>query len=287
MHASNPIILVTSVLGLVAAQATPIWETLPPTPSLPGNPAGSHTQINGVQIWHAEFGTPSAEKVPVLMLHGGFGNSDYFGDVIEILMKNHYVVAMDTRGHGRSTMDSVPFSYELYASDASSLLESLGISKAAWVGWSDMAMGTYAALMDAQNSTLIDRAFAFGGGHQVDSTNATFTSTAIYTEFVTRAQQEYQTLQPNGNLTAFANAVATLEGTQPNWIQSNFAKITLGAKVTVADGQYEEAIVLSEPALLNSWIEGSVRATLTNVSHFAPLQDPVQFAAKVEAFLTV
>ncbi|KAI4593295.1 hypothetical protein KJ359_009826 [Pestalotiopsis sp. 9143b] len=220
------------------------------------------------------------------MLHGGFGNSDYFGDVIEILMQDHYIIAMDTRGHGRSTMDTVPFSYELYASDAAGLLESLGIAKAAWVGWSDMAMGTYAALMDAQNSTLIDRAFAFGGGHEVASTNASFTSTAIYTEFVTRAQQEYEILQPTGNLTAFANAVSTLEATQPNWTESDFAKIKLGPKVTVSDAQYEEAIVLSEPALLNSWIEGSVLVTMTNVSHFAPVQDPVQFAAKVEAFLT-
>lgn len=209
------------------------------------------------------------------------------GDVIDILMQDHYIIAMDTRGHGRSTMDSVPFSYELYASDAAGLLQSLGIAKAAWVGWSDMAMGTYAALMDAQNSTLIDRAFAFGGGHEVASTNASFTSTAIYTEFVTRAQQEYETLQPTGNLTAFANAVSTLEGTQPNWTESDFAKIKLGSKVTVSDAEYEEAIVLSEPALLNSWIEGSVLVTMTNVSHFAPVQDPVQFAAKVEAFLTV
>ncbi|KAK6203670.1 hypothetical protein LQW54_008876 [Pestalotiopsis sp. IQ-011] len=285
MHVPTTIALVTSVLARVAAQATPIWETLPPTPSLPGNAAGSHTEINGVQIWHAEFGTPSAEKLPVLMLHGGFGNSDYFGDVIEILMQDHYIIAMDTRGHGRSTMDTVPFSYELYASDVAGLLQSLGIAKAAWVGWSDMAMGTYAALMDAQNSTLIDRAFAFGGGHEVASTNASFTSTAIYTEFVTRAQQEYETLQPTGNLTAFANAVSALEGTQPNWTESDFAKIKLGSKVTVSDAQYEEAIVLSEPALLNSWIEGSVLVTMTNVSHFAPVQDPVQFAAKVESFL--
>lgn len=207
------------------------------------------------------------------------------GDVIRILMEDHYVIAMDTRGHGRSTMNAVPFSYELYASDAAGLLESMGVAKAAWVGWSDMAMGTYAALMDPLNSTLVDRALAFGGGHEVASTNASFTSTAIYSEFVTRAQQEYQTLQPNGNLAAFANAVATLEGTQPNWVQSHFSKIKLGSRVTVSDGQYEEAIVLSEPALLHDWIKGSQLVTMTNVSHFAPVQDPIQFAAKVDDFL--
>jgi pimeloyl-ACP methyl ester carboxylesterase len=200
-------------------------------------------------------------------------------------MKDHYVIAMDTRGHGRSTMDSTPFSYELYASDAAGLLESLGIQKAAWVGWSDMGAGAYAALMDSANSSFIERAFVYGGFHSVDSTNGSFTSTAIYNTFIDRAITEYNTLQPNGNLTAFAAAVSELESTQPNWTETDFAEIKLGSKVTVAGGHFEEAIVLSEPALLQSWIAESQLVTMANVSHFAPVQDPEQFAAKIVAFL--
>jgi pimeloyl-ACP methyl ester carboxylesterase len=207
------------------------------------------------------------------------------GNVISLLMDKHYIIAMDTRGHGRSTMDSTPFSYELYASDAAGLLRSLGISKAAWVGWSDMAAGTLAGLMSTTNSSLIDRAFVYGGFHDVASTNSSFTSTAIYNTFVTRAASEYTTLQPTGNLTAFAAAVETLESTQPNWNQANLATIKLGSKVTISGGQYEEAIVLTEPALLNKWVSGSKLVMMSNVSHFAPVQDPAQFAAKVTAFL--
>ncbi|KAK6828240.1 hypothetical protein PG987_011581 [Apiospora arundinis] len=277
---------VSCLAAVAAAQTTPVWETLPPTPQLPGNPAGTHTEINGVKIWHAEFGTAVAGEVPVLMLHGGFGNSDYYGDVIKTLMTKHRVIAMDTRGHGRSTMDSTPFTYELYAADAAALLETLGVAKAAWVGWSDMAIGTFAALMDRGNSTLVDRAFAFGGGHNPQSTNATFASSKTYAAFIGRATKEYAALQPKGDLKAFAAAVQTLEGTQPNWTEADFAKIKLGDKVTIADGQYEEAVVLAEPALLNGWIAGSKRVTMTNVSHFAPVQDPKQFAAKVEEFLS-
>ncbi|KAK7958541.1 Alpha/Beta hydrolase protein [Apiospora saccharicola] len=276
---------VSCLAAVAAAQTAPIWETLPPTPQLPGSPAGTLSDINGVKIWHAEFGTAVAGQVPVLMLHGGFGNSDYYGDVVKTLMAKHRVIVMDTRGHGRSTMDSTPFTYELYASDASALLETLGVPKAAWVGWSDMAIGTFAALLDSHNRTLVDRAFAFGGGHNPQSTNATFTSSATYAAFITRATKEYAALQPKGDLKAFAAAVETLESTQPNWTEADFAKIKLGAKVTIADGQYEEAVALAEPALLNNWIAGSQRVTLTNVSHFAPLQDPDQFAAKVEEFL--
>ncbi|KAK8080313.1 alpha/beta hydrolase [Apiospora hydei] len=258
--------LISCLAAVTAAQTTPVWETLPPTPQLPGNPAGTLTEINGVKIWHAELGTAVDGQVPVLMLHGGFGNSDYYGDVVKSLMAKHQVIVMDTRGHGRSTMDSTPFTYELYASDASALLETLGIAKAAW---------------HAGRARLRLRR-----GHNPQSTNATFSSSATYAAFIGRATKEYAALQPNGDLKAFAAAVETLESTQPNWTEADFARIKLGAKVTIADGQYEEAVVLAEPALLNSWIVGSQRVTLTNVSHFAPLQDPDQFAAKVEEFLS-
>ncbi|KAK8051761.1 hypothetical protein PG993_003146 [Apiospora rasikravindrae] len=273
--------VISCLAAVTAAQTAPVWETLPPTPQLPGNPAGTVTEINGVKIWHTEFGTPVDGQVPVLMLHGGFGNSDYYGDVVKALMANHHVIVMDTRGHGRSTMDSTPFTYELYAADAAALLETLGHAKAAWVGWSDMAIGMFAALLDSDNSTLVDRAFAFGGGHNPQSTNATFSSSATYAAFIGRATED-----PRGDLKAFAAAVETLESTQPNWTEADFARIKLGDKVTIADGQYEEAVALAEPALLHSWIAGSQRVTLTNVSHFAPLQDPDQFAAKVEEFLS-
>jgi pimeloyl-ACP methyl ester carboxylesterase len=200
-------------------------------------------------------------------------------------MKDHCVIAMDTRGHGRSTMDAAPFTYELYASDVAALLRTKNIPKAAWVGWSDMGIGTLAALMNSADSPLVDRAFVYGATHNPESTNATFSSTAIYREFTTRAVAEYTRLQPTGNLTAFANAVATLEGTLPQWTKTNFDKISLGSKLTVADGQFEEAVVLKEPALLHSWIKGSRLVTMTNVSHFAPVQDPKQFAAKLQQFL--
>ena len=49
-------------------------------------------------------------------------------------MQKYHVIVMDTRGHGRSTMDKTPFTYELLASDAAGLLATLGYDRAAWVG---------------------------------------------------------------------------------------------------------------------------------------------------------
>ena len=71
--------LLAGLAGLAAAQADEPWETLPPTPKLPGSPKGNYTTVNGADLWWAEFNQPTAGKPPVFLLHGGGGNSDYWG----------------------------------------------------------------------------------------------------------------------------------------------------------------------------------------------------------------
>ena len=202
------------------------------------------------------------------------------------MTKGHHVLVMDTRGEGRSVNNGTPLTYPLLASDAAGLLAALGYANAAWVGWSDMGTAAYAALMDAGLAPRVERLFDFGGTHAANATNATFADTAIYSEFSSRALVEFHTFQPTANVAAAALAIADLEANQTTWSQADFAPIKLGSKVTVAAAQYDEAVVRTEPALLQSWIAGSKLVTLTNVSHFAPLQDPKQFAAALETFLT-
>ena len=48
-------------------------------------------------------------------------------------------VLIDSRGHGRSTRDARPFSYELMASDVLAVMDALHLEKAGLVGWSDGA----------------------------------------------------------------------------------------------------------------------------------------------------
>jgi hypothetical protein len=78
--------LLVSVAPLAALTAPPAaaaflssapapWQTLPPTPSLPARTVDRHAEIGGARIWFAEWG-PKSARVPVLLLHGGFGNSN-------------------------------------------------------------------------------------------------------------------------------------------------------------------------------------------------------------------
>ena len=50
-----------------------------------------------------------ARAAPVILLHGGLANSDYWGDQVPALTAaGHRVILIDSRGHGRSTRDDRP-----------------------------------------------------------------------------------------------------------------------------------------------------------------------------------
>lgn len=176
------------------------------------------------------------------------------------------------------------FTFEQFAKDTASHLKALGVQKAKWVGWSDGAATTLAGLLESSINPTIEKALVFAGFQSWKDTNVTFTETAIYTDFVSRCATEYASLQPGVSFTDFATKVATLEGGQPNWSDADLGRID-GKKVTIAGAEHDEAVNLSVPGHLASVIKGSRLKMLGGVSHFAPVQDPGQFARAVEEFV--
>src|SRR5262245_57004214 len=137
MKAASPIFFVLVFYSLTvsaiagAADAKPQWQTLPATPTLPKADRSGLAPINGVKVWYAVFG----HGEPVILLHGGLANSDYWGLQVPVLAKRYQVVVMDSRGHGRSTQDERSIGYDLMASDVIGLMDFLKIKMAALIGW--------------------------------------------------------------------------------------------------------------------------------------------------------
>ena len=82
--------------------ATPAWLILPPTPELPRPTRSDLVKLNDTSVFFAQFGTGP----PIMLLHGGLANSNYWGHQITHLAQGFSVIAMDTRGHGRSPLTS-------------------------------------------------------------------------------------------------------------------------------------------------------------------------------------
>lgn len=227
-----------------------------------------------------------SSEIPIVLDHGGLGYSAYFGSVLSRLIANgHYVIAVDRRGHGRSTFNADDvFTYDQMADDIYKLLASQGVPKYNVVGWSDGAMTTLAALINPVTAAPIEKAFVFGGAARPEDSNATFSATAIFNEFVARCQTEYAQLQPKANFTEFGTKVATMEATLPQITDEQLAGIK-GKSVIIVGAEHEEAINLDVPAKLHNAIPGSQLQILPGVSHFAPMQDPEGFTDAVEKFI--
>src|SRR5579859_7222527 len=281
--------LVTAALCLAAmgaqtagAAAGEAWQTLPPTPSLPEGTVGRHAEIDGARLWYAEWGTAS-QSPPVLLLHGGFGNTDYFGKLIPALVEHGYrVIAMDSPGHGRSTRPDGPLTYHMMAEDVIGLLDRLKVPKVALVGWSDGGIiGFDLALNHPERLAAV---FAFGANADVSGTNDGVEKTPVFGAYLKRVPEEYKKLSPTpAQWDAFSAAVNTMWGTLPAYTADQLRSIKV--LVTIADGEHDEAIKQSHDRYMASTIPGARLVILPNVSHFAMLQNPAEFNAAVLEFL--
>ncbi|MGY1713843.1 alpha/beta fold hydrolase [Geodermatophilus sp. SYSU D01106] len=73
---------------------------------------------------------------PLVVVHGGFGVVEMFGDVLERLAAGRRVVAVELQGHGRTADVDRPFTWDAFADDVAALVGSLGPGPADLLGYS-------------------------------------------------------------------------------------------------------------------------------------------------------
>lgn len=107
----------------------------------------------------------------VLLLHGLLLSSDVWVHQFTDLAQRHRVIAVDLRGHGRSTNGERRLDIATMADDVHRVVETLGLSGCLLVGHS---MGGMVALHLAQRLAGSDRGDAFNGVVMVSSTAGPF-----------------------------------------------------------------------------------------------------------------
>jgi pimeloyl-ACP methyl ester carboxylesterase len=90
--------------------------------------------------WGKTYYVDEGEGFPLLLIHGVGARIENWDAVAELLSRNFRVVRYDLRGHGNSSKVRGPYSLELFAQDAVSLLDHLGISHVGVAGHSLGAM---------------------------------------------------------------------------------------------------------------------------------------------------
>jgi len=266
------------VLSWLPAGAAEPWEMLPPTPApIPAERSGQ-VSANGISIYYAVYGRGS----PVILLHGGLANSDYWGNQIQALAPHHSVIVMDSRGHGRSTRDLRPYGYDLMADDVVALMDALKVPRAEIVGWSDG--GILGLDLAIRHRDRVGKILAFAANTVTSGVKPGVENNPTFAAFIERAGHEYQSYSATPKqYDAFVEQISKMWAEQPNWSDAQLKAID--TPILIADGDHDEAIKREHTEYIAAMIPHAGLLILPDTSHFAFLQDPRQFNFAILHFL--
>ena len=92
-------------------------------------------QIMDIRHFCMEKGTGEA----LILLHGNGEDSGHFKYQMEEFSSDYRVIALDTRGHGRTPRGDAPFTIRQFAEDLAAFMDRLDINSAHILGFSDGA----------------------------------------------------------------------------------------------------------------------------------------------------
>src|SRR4051794_30188888 len=95
--------------------------------------AEGYAAVNGLQLYWRSVGSGG---MPLVVVHGGFGTVDMYGDLPERLAQGRRVVSVELQGHGHTADIDRPFSYEAFGDDLAALIGALDLGPADLLGYS-------------------------------------------------------------------------------------------------------------------------------------------------------
>jgi pimeloyl-ACP methyl ester carboxylesterase len=258
------------------AHAEDRWMTVPDAPAMPAPASTGMAPVNGIQMYYATYGAGD----PVLLIHGGLGHADIWGNQVADLMKDHLVIVADSRGHGRSTRNADPYGYDLMSADYVALLDFLKVDRVDLVGWSDGGIiGLDIAMSHPER---LDHLFAQAANITVDGVDPGVATNAVFGAYITKMSGDYVKMSPTPDqFDAFVAQISEMWATQPNWTDAQVAAITV--PTTIVLGDHDEAITRVHTDKMAGLIPGARLVILPEASHFAMLQDPAGYTAAIRA----
>jgi pimeloyl-ACP methyl ester carboxylesterase len=136
MKTSSSFTRIVAIAGLFAlAGGSPAKAATHPAAIDYGNDsaAGKTFMFNRNRFYYETYG----RGLPVLLIHGNGLSISFFKGQIGTLSRHHHVIAMDSRGQGKSELGTAALTYEGMAEDVNALLEHLKLDHVKVLGQSD------------------------------------------------------------------------------------------------------------------------------------------------------
>jgi pimeloyl-ACP methyl ester carboxylesterase len=222
----NPLLrrVIVSVLCVLPALSfAAVIQAQDETPQLPPATESGMAPVNDIQMYYATYGDPSND--PLILLHGGLGNADYFVNQIPAFSEHYYVITPDSRGHGRSTMSDQQIGYALMASDVLALMDYLKIDSAYLVGWSDG--GIIGLDIAINHPERLKKLVAYGANYNPSGVKSDIGESVRFNAYIEMAAADYARLSPNpDNFDNFLANIGNMWATEPNYTVEQMQSIT-------------------------------------------------------------
>ena len=258
-----------------ALARTPLWQTLPePVRRVPPRTAAT-VRVGDTDLYYETYGAGR----PLILLHDALGNAGHWSNQVGPLSLERQVVAIDLRGHGRSTRGQRSLSYGQMAEDVFGLMRALRLEKATLVGWGD---GAVTALTLAMRHPGWVRDFLmFGGNYDLSGLKSGAEKTDTFAAYVRKAMAEYMALSPAPEFDALFRDLQAMWKREPRYTAKDLRKIRVAATVLYAE--HDEIVHGAHAREMARLIPGAQLIVLPGLSHFAPWQDSRRFNQAVSA----
>lgn len=297
MHYAEPAsmwcaIVATVVLLIVpralAAEPAARWQTLPPPPAMPGPTSTGTITVGDGSVYYATYGADRGARgdntqPPVILLHGGLGNSDHWALQLPELSRRWQVVVVDSRNQGRSALSHAPLSYRAMADDVIRVMHRLAIPRASLVGWSDG--GEIALALAIHHPDRVARVFVVGAYYDARGAKPhAEPEPSTLRGYYAKCRADFARLSPNPK--RYRDVVASLE---PVWRAPRYFTVdelrAIRVPTLLALGDHDELVQLDQVRDMARLIPGAQLHVFADASHFVMWQDPDGFSAALIEFL--
>ena len=91
-----------------------------------------YAPVNGLEMYYEVHGSGE----PLVLIHGGFGMTGMWSEILPQLAETQQVIAVDLQTHGRTADIDRPFGWDQFADDVAALVAHLGLERVNLMGYS-------------------------------------------------------------------------------------------------------------------------------------------------------
>lgn len=247
-----------------------------------GSNNGKFLTIRGTKIYYEEYG----KGIPLLMLHGGFGDISDFQKVIPKFSEKYRVIIPDAPGLGRSEYADSILSYQLLADYNSIFIDQLKLDSVYVVGWSDGA--NTALLLAKSRPDKVKKIIVSGANYKLDGFTRealleckTLTDTTWVKAELQGWIKHYQQLSSK-NWTRYISEVGQMWFKDEYFPKTDLEKIKASTLVVYGDN---DMYTLEHGIEIKNAIHNSQFCVIPDCSHEVFMEKPELFVVLALTFL--